>query len=171
MHFCRLSATTLTAREAIMADKPLQHQPRRRGAGRPFEKGKSGNPEGRRTGSRNRITEMVEKLLEGDAERITRAVIDKAADGDMVAARIALDRLAPARRGRPVAFALPRKLETADDLNGAFNAILAAVSRAELSPEEAGSVAAIVEMRRRTLELNELADMRRRLAEMEDSKP
>ena len=153
-----------------MAAKRLQVQPKARGAGRPFEKGKSDNPEGRRTGSRNRVTEMVEKLLEGDAERITRAVIDKAADGDMVAARIALDRLAPARRGRPVSFALPRKLETADDLNGAFNAILGAVSRAELSPDEAGAVATIVEMRRRTLELNELADIRRRLAEVEDQK-
>jgi len=37
--------------------------------GRPFEKGRSGNPGGRRRGCRNRATLAAAALLEGEAER------------------------------------------------------------------------------------------------------
>ena len=44
----------------------------RRGAGRPFKKGESGNPAGRRRGSRNRKTLIAELLLEGEADALAR---------------------------------------------------------------------------------------------------
>lgn len=47
-----------------MADR-LAAKPRGRLRGRPFEKGRSGNPAGRRTGSRNKATLAAAALLEG----------------------------------------------------------------------------------------------------------
>jgi hypothetical protein len=38
-----------------------------------FEKGQSGNPAGRRPGSKNRATLMAQALLEGEAEELLRA--------------------------------------------------------------------------------------------------
>jgi len=44
--------------------------------GRPFEPGKSGNPNGRPKGARNRTTVLAEGLLDGEAEAITRKPIE-----------------------------------------------------------------------------------------------
>src|SRR5919202_930055 len=82
---------------------PAQNAPRRRGPGRPFEKG---NP-GKRPGTRRRTSVLAEALMAESAEDVIRAVITAAKGGDMTAARIVMDRLAPIRRGRPVAFDLP----------------------------------------------------------------
>ncbi len=73
-----------------------------------FKPGQSGNPVGRPAGARNKTTLAMEALLEGEAEAITRKVIDMALTGDTVALRLCLDRLAPARKDRPVLFQLPK---------------------------------------------------------------
>jgi len=51
--------------------------------GRPFEPGKSGNPNGRPKGSRNKTTLAIEALLEGESEAITRKLLEMAKEGDM----------------------------------------------------------------------------------------
>ena len=63
-----------------------------------FLKGQSGNPAGRPRGARNRSTVLLQNLLEGEAEAITRKVIDLAKSGDMTAIKLCMDRLAPPRR-------------------------------------------------------------------------
>jgi hypothetical protein len=47
--------------------------------GRPFQKGHSGNPQGRPPGARNAATVIAEQLLEGEAATITRKAIELAA--------------------------------------------------------------------------------------------
>ena len=54
----------------------------------PFEKGQCGNPNGRPPGARNKATIMAEMLLQGEAETMTRLVIERAKAGDMAAIRI-----------------------------------------------------------------------------------
>ncbi len=58
-----------------------QRRPRRRmfnmTSGR-FEAGRSGNPNGRPKGARNKATIVVESLLEGEAEALTRRAIELA---------------------------------------------------------------------------------------------
>ena len=83
--------------------------------GRPFGPGKSGNPQGRPKGSRNKTTMAVEALLDGEAKAIARKVVEKALEGDMAALRLCLERLLPPRRDRPVTFDLP-KIENVNDL-------------------------------------------------------
>jgi hypothetical protein len=60
-------------------------------------------------------------LFDGAAEEICKAVIDKANTGDMVAARIIVERLCPPRKDRPLAFGLP-KIGTAADAAKAASA-------------------------------------------------
>ena len=126
-----------------------------RGAGKRFEAGKSGNPEGRSAGTRNRATVAIEVLLEGEAEAIGRKAIEMALDGDSMAMRLCLERLAPVRRGRPVHFTLPT-LNGPSDLVRALAGILTATAAGELSPDEASQVASIFEAKRRAMETTEL---------------
>jgi len=46
--------------------------------GVPFKPGRSGNPNGRPAGSRNKATLAIESLLEGEAEALARKVVELA---------------------------------------------------------------------------------------------
>jgi hypothetical protein len=118
--------------------------------GRPFQPGNPGRPKG----ARHRSTVLAEKLMADDVEGIVAAVVKAAKNGDMQAARIILDRLAPIRRGRPVQFDLPAGTDAAG-VSAAF-AVLKAVAGGELTPEEGASVTTLLEARRRAIETVEL---------------
>lgn len=133
------------------------------GRGRPFQAGQSGNPAGRAKGTRTHYSMLAEKLMGGDIEDITRSVIDAAKGGDMTAARIVLDRIAPVRRDRPVVFDLP-PIETTADLPKATNALLQAVASGELTPSEASDIGKAVDAHVRAIELT---DVQERLARLE----
>lgn len=63
-----------------------------------FVKGQSGNPGGRKHGQ-NHATKIAERIrlaeamIEGQLESVIGSVVQKALDGDMVAAKILLDRI------------------------------------------------------------------------------
>jgi hypothetical protein len=123
--------------------------------GRPFEPGTSGNPNGRPKGHRNKATLAMEELLDGDAPALTRKVIERALEGDMVAMRLCLDRVMPPRRDRPVAFELP-KIESAKDVPAAGAAILQACADGALSPGEAAEIIGLLSTYARMLEDTEI---------------
>jgi hypothetical protein len=122
-----------------------------RGRGRPFAPGNPGKPKG----ARNRATVAVEAMLDGEAEAITRAAIDLAKAGDTVALRMCLDRIAPPRKDRPVVFDVP-EIETAGDVVSAISATVAAMSRGDLTPSEAATVAGLLDAKRKAIETLEL---------------
>ncbi len=72
-----------------------------------FKPGQSGNPKGRTKGARHRATLAALALLDGEAEALTRKAVDLALEGDTVALRLCLERIAPPRKDAPVSFALP----------------------------------------------------------------
>jgi Family of unknown function (DUF5681) len=117
-------------------------QPKRRG--RPFPKGRSGNPRGRPQGARNTATVIAEQLLDGEAEALTRKAIQKAKQGNIVALRLCLDRILPPRRERPIAFALPQ-LKTPKDAAQAMAAIAAGLASGAVTPSEAAELANVVD--------------------------
>jgi hypothetical protein len=95
--------------------------------------------------------------MEGGAEKITQAVIDAVQGGDLMAAKIILDRVVPPAKERPVNIDLP-DTQTAQGLAAAQNAILQSVAFGDLLPGEASTLSAIVEAKRRAIETQELAD-------------
>jgi len=148
---------------AGLAVDSLQKQRKRRGMGLPFKKGRSGNPAGRRPGSRNRATVIAEELLDCEVRALTRKVLEMALNGDGAAMKLCLDRIIGPRRERPVRFALP-PIAGAADLAAAMAAITGAVSRGELTSGEAYELSQTVETHLRALDA---ADFERRLQQLE----
>jgi hypothetical protein len=132
--------------------------------GRPFEKGKSGNPAGRWTGSRNTTTMAAAALLVGESEALTRKAVELALVGDPTAMRLCLERILPACRERTVNFALP-PIESAADIAAAMKAVTSALADGAITPGEAATIAAVVDTFVRAIETS---DFDRRLQLMED---
>ena len=98
---------------------------------------------------------MVLALMEGGAEEITQAVVAAAKKGDLAAARLVIERLAPPLRERPLSLPLP-DTRTASGVSEAQQAILDAVGGGEILPGEGTALAGILEARRKALETVEL---------------
>src|SRR5918993_4194763 len=128
-----------------------------------FKPGQSGNPKGRPLGSRHKATLALDKLLDGEADAITRKAIEMAKAGDTVALRLCLDRIAPVRKDRPVTFALPA-IEATADVVKASAALLQAVASGELTPSEAAELGKLIEAHVRAIEVTEIQE---RLARLE----
>ena len=110
---------------------------------------------GRAKGSRNKATIAIESLLQGQAEALTHRSNQKALEGDSVALRLCMERIAPAPKDQPVSFSLP-KMNNALDASEAAGSVLSAVSDGELTPIEATRVMGLIDSYRRTLELTEI---------------
>jgi hypothetical protein len=122
-----------------------------RGADGRFLPGSSGNPAGKKPGTRNRATILREMLASGEDAKLARIVIDKALAGDVVTARFLLDRLEPKPRGRPIHLDLPEGESAAGDVVAAFNSTLHAMASGEITPDEAVLVSKFLEGRFRVL--------------------
>ena len=128
-----------------------------------FKPGKSGNPKGRPQGSRNKATLAIEALLDGQAEALTQKAVEKALDGDMQALKLCLERLCPPRKSRLIQIELP-EVETALDVTTAQGLVIAAMARGDITPEDASTIAGILEAKRRAIETVEIEE---RLTQLE----
>jgi hypothetical protein len=130
-----------------------------------FKPGQSGNPDGRPKGARNRATVAAERLLDGEADTLTRKAIELAKQGDTTALRLCIERILPARKDRPVSFDMPR-IETVADSVKAAAAIASAVADGELTPMEAAELSKAVDGYTRAVET---ADLAARLTRLEQA--
>ena len=112
-----------------------------------FEKGKSGNPRGRPKGCRNATTILFDELLKDNGPAL----------------RLCIERLAPARKDRPVWFELPKMKDARDAVN-ASAAIVEAISTGELTPAEAAELSNVVDSYARVLQA---AEFEERLSKLE----
>ena len=128
-----------------------------------WKPGQSGNPAGKPPGTRNRATMMVLALMEEGAEEVAGAIVNAAKAGDLGAAKLVLERLAPPVRERAIALDLP-DTATLAGVNEAQRAIVRAVGEGELLPGEGNALASILEARRRAIETE---DLERRIRELE----
>ena len=92
-----------------------------------FTSGKSGRPKG----TRNKKTLAIESLLKGQAEALTQTAISKALEGDGLALRLCMERIAPAPKDKSVSFTLP-EMKDAMDASKAAGSVLTAVSEGDL---------------------------------------
>ena len=137
-----------------------------RGPGGKFAPGQSGNPSGKPRGRRHNITLAMEAMLEGEHQQLTRVTLDKALEGDMVALRLCLDRLYPAKKDGPVSIDLPPVKSAADTVE-ASAAVLASVAAGDITPDEAGRLMALLVSHKAIVEAGELEQ---RIAALEERK-
>jgi hypothetical protein len=98
---------------------------------------------------------VLEALLDGEAEAITRKAVEMALDGDTTAMRLCMDRILPPRKERPIMFAMPR-METAADAVNASAALVNAVAAGDITPGEAGELSKLVDGFTKAVELHEI---------------
>jgi molecular chaperone DnaK (HSP70) len=104
----------------------------------------------------------------GDLKRIIAKLKSLALTGDMAAIKELLDRTIgksntiPASEG--IDFELPEIMTTADTVK-ATNTLLRALSDGRLSPDDGAKMGALIELARRTIETNDLAERIRQLEE------
>ena len=125
--------------------------------GKPFEKGRSGNPYGRPEGSRNKATILAQALFDGQAEELIQKCIQMALEGDSTAMRLCIERLVPPRKDRPVNLDLP-KMECVEDTVNAMAVISSGVADGELTPSEGQVLSGMVENYRKAIETTELEE-------------
>jgi len=120
---------------------------------------------GRPKGVKNKKKLAIESLLEGQAEALTQTAISKALEGDGLALRLCMERIAPAPKDKSVSFPLP-DMNDAMDASKAASSVLTAVSEGELTPIEGTRVMGLIDSYRRTLELTEIEERLQALEEI-----
>jgi hypothetical protein len=130
--------------------------------GRPFP---AGNP-GRPPGSKNRVTQALEQLAEGQAEQILQKVNEQALAGDLSSQKLLLDRVWPPRKAQPVNVTLP-PINSSQDVLAAIAAICTALGEGRLTPDEITALSSVVG---RSIQVIENQDLERRVAALEEAR-
>jgi hypothetical protein len=136
--------------------------PMRKPRGRPFQ---SGNP-GRPPGSKNKTTQVLEQLAEGQAEQLLRKVIEQALAGDVTCQRMMLDRLYVPPKARPINVPIP-PINGREDALSAIAAIFSALGQGQLTPDETTALSLVVG---RFIQIIDLQDHERRIAALEQAR-
>jgi hypothetical protein len=123
--------------------------------GRPFQKGHSGNPNGRPKGSRNKTTIIAQALLDGEAEALVRKVVQMALEGNPACIRICLERLVPLKRDAPIDFSLP-EMGAVADIPKLFASVAATLDQGGITPSEVSTLTHMTDVFRKLLEVAEL---------------
>jgi hypothetical protein len=129
--------------------------------GRPFQPGNPGRPKG----ALNKTTLAARELLDGEAEELTRKCIELAKDGDSAAMRLCMERIVPAVKSRTIKIELPT-VDTMADVLKAQAVAIQAMAAGEITPDEAATIAGVLEAKRRAIETVELEA---RLVKLEQS--
>ena len=120
----------------------------------PFEKGKSGNPDGRPKGALNKRTLIGQSILDNDAEALVKRVVQLALEGDTTCLRICVERLVPARKSGPLWIDLPDVTAVAE-IPKLFTAINERF-REGITHSEAATLLDLTETLRKSLEVVEI---------------
>ncbi len=126
-----------------------------------FQKGKSGNPAGKPKGAKDKRTEL-RALLYPHKEKLVQKAVDLALTGDTTALRMCLDRLVAPLKARDgaVTFSIDGGTGIADQGRD----VVTALTKGELTPDEAASIMSVLSAQARIIETNELE---KRVTELE----
>jgi hypothetical protein len=99
---------------------------------------------GRTKGSKNRRPSILAMLPPDALPQLYMTVFNAAKAGDMTAAKLLLDRLDPALKGRPVELPEVPPIDGLDAAQQAGRRVLETMLAGELSPDEAGQVLGVI---------------------------
>ena len=126
-----------------------------------FAKGNPGGPG--RPRARERIAALDQRVAEAGDELI-EAALKVAKGGNVKAIEMLLDRIWPARRGRPVEIDAPA-IRGTPDLVPATAAVTNAVLNGDVTPREGAAAARVIQTHGRMITL---VDLERRMRELEE---
>ena len=127
---------------------------KRKPRGRPFQPGNPGRP----LGSKNKTTQILEVLVESEAEQVVQTVLQKAKAGNEACLRMLMDRVWPPRKGQPVRLEMAA-LKTSSDVRNAITSLWNGMAEGRLTPDEAGALLLVAE--RSMQVMNELEGLKR----------
>lgn len=132
-----------------------QNKPR----GRPFQPGNPGRPRG----SKNKTTQILDLLAEGQAEQVMQKTIGLGMDGDVACLRMLMDRISPVRKGQPINFDLP-PIKTLQDVLSVIPLLWTAIADGRLTPDEVSAMSLFAE---RSMAAIQLKDVEKRMEALE----
>ena len=124
--------------------------------GKPFKPVQSGNPAGRPVGAKNRATVMAQALFDGEAETLTRKIIELAKNGDMQALKVCVDRLCPPMKAQ--AAHVQVEIPKTDNISDIADAFIRAAADGQLPPDVAAQLVSAVGTLARVVEIDELKE-------------
>ena len=104
-----------------------------------FAPGVSGNPAGRKEGSRSKATLAMQDILLTEGEAVIRRAVDLAIQGNEVALKLVIERLIPVSKDRVISLELP-KIVNPSDVAEAVKRAVEAVSDGEMTPGEGETI-------------------------------
>lgn len=128
-----------------------------------YQAGKSGNPNGRPKGAKDKRVALRE-MLHPHAQNLLDTAVRLALGGDTAALRICMDRLVAPVREEAIRVTVP-KIAGPDDCTKAQANVLSAVAAGEMLPSEGQCLSALIEALRKSYETSELS---KRLAAVEE---
>jgi Family of unknown function (DUF5681) len=155
---------TRRPKPAAASEGSAQPENTGRNADGTFAKGNSANPAGKPKGARHHATRIAEQLFDDQAELLVGKCVAMALDGDVAAMRIAMERLCPPRRSRPVTVSMP-PITTAQSLIAASAALTSAATSGEITLDEGAALSTLIGNVAKAVETAELAE---RLAKLEE---
>ena len=135
--------------------------PEKKVRGRPFQPGNSGRP----AGSKNKTTQALEQLAEGQAEQLYQKISEQAFAGCVASQRMLLDRIWPPRKGRPVDVVMPL-INSPQDVFAAIASIWTAIREGRLTPDEASALSVVMD---RSVQAIAIHDITKRLDALEQA--
>jgi hypothetical protein len=152
----------------------LGHNPKHQGHSKPaktgrnsgqFASGISGNPGGRKQGSRNKVTITAANILESQAAAISETAVGMALDGDRSMIKMVLERVVPVKKSVPIRLPDMPKVNSVADASKLTGFVLTSIAEGELSPVD-GEV--ISRSCQRHLQALQVSDLEQRLVELEN---
>ena len=133
--------------------------------GEAFEPFQPGNP-GRPLGSKNKTTQVLEQLAEGQAEPLVQKILEQALAGDVACQRMMLERVYPPPKARPINVSMP-PINTPQDALAGIASICTALREGALTPDETNALSSVIGQ---FIQLIELQDHERRIAALEEAR-
>lgn len=147
------------------------HNPKQGKSGQTSNSGHSGQfkpgnnfGKGRPMGSRNAVTVAAENLIAGEGEALSRKLVELALDGNVACLKVAIERLVPPVKSKPIHLPDLPKVESIAEASTLTAFILNSVAAGTITPIEAEILSRTAE---RHLKALEVRDIEKRLAELE----
>lgn len=121
--------------------------------------------QGRPVGSRNSVTVAAENLIQGEGEALSRKLIELALAGNVACLKVAIERLVPPVKSKPVHLPDMPKICSIADASKLTAYVLEAVAEGKVSPVEGEIISRSAE---RHIKSFEIRDLDKRIADLEN---